>query len=233
LKFLGFEQTFKNSLTTLRWAVAKGEATSTPAARVTRDPAVLPLVHDGTAEVHRDRTPTFLPGTSCVGAREIGYLYGQYKRIRGENTGVLTGKGLGYGGSLIRPEATGFGTMYFADELLKEHHDEFTGKRVSLSGFGNVAWGAAMKASQLGAKVVTISGRTGMCWMKRGWALREMGVMQRLRASNQDVVAPYARQIGAKFVPERTWEVPVDMLSPAPSRTSFPWSMPSSWSPMG
>jgi glutamate dehydrogenase (NADP+) len=152
-------------------------------------------------------------GDIGVGAREIGYLYGQYKRIRGENTGVLTGKGLGYGGSLIRPEATGFGTMYFADELLKEHHDEFTGKRVSLSGFGNVAWGAAMKASQLGAKVVTISGPDGYVLDEKGVGSPEKWeYMQRLRASNQDVVAPYARQFGAKFVPgKKPWEVPVDM----------------------
>ena len=100
-------------------------------------------------------------GDLGVGGREIGYLYGQYKRIRQENTGVLTGKGQNWGGSLIRPEATGFGAMYFTNEVLKLNGDSFEGKRVSISGFGNVAWGAAMKASQLGAKVVAISGPDG------------------------------------------------------------------------
>ncbi|MCH3907181.1 MAG: NADP-specific glutamate dehydrogenase [Sphaerochaeta sp.] len=213
LKFLGFEQTFKNSLTTLPMGGGKGGSDFNP--RGKSDAEIQRFCRSFMTELQKYIGPdTDVPaGDIGVGAREIGYLYGQYKRIRGENTGVLTGKGLGYGGSLIRPEATGFGTMYFADELLKEHHDEFTGKRVSLSGFGNVAWGAAMKASQLGAKVVTISGPDGYVLDEKGVGSPEKWeYMQRLRASNQDVVAPYARQFGAKFVPgKKPWEVPVDM----------------------
>ena len=155
-------------------------------------------------------------GDIGVGGREIGYLYGQYKRIRGENTGVLTGKGLDFGGSLIRPEATGFGTMYFASEMLKAHSDKMEGKRIAISGFGNVAWGAVMKASQMGAKVVTISGPDGYIIDEKGVNTPEKwAYMLYLRNSNNDVVEPYAKKFGAVFVPGRKpWEVPVDMAFP-------------------
>ena len=155
-------------------------------------------------------------GDVGVGAREIGYLYGQYKRIVGENTGVLTGKGYGWGGSLVRPEATGFGTMYFADNMMRDMGDELKGKRVAVSGFGNVAWGAAMKASQLGAKVVTISGPDGYIYDEDGVGTPEKwAYMLSLRASNNDVVKPYAQRFKAQFVEgKKPWEVPVDIAFP-------------------
>ncbi|MFA7167694.1 MAG: Glu/Leu/Phe/Val dehydrogenase dimerization domain-containing protein, partial [Sphaerochaetaceae bacterium] len=204
LKFLGFEQTFKNSLTTLPMGGGKGGSDFNP--RGKSDAEIQRFCRSFMTELQKYIGPdTDVPaGDIGVGGREIGFLYGQYKRIRGENTGVLTGKGLGYGGSLIRPEATGFGTMYFANELLKEHHDSFKDKRVSLSGFGNVAWGAAMKASQLGAKVVTISGPDGYVIDENGVGTEEKwAFMQQLRASNKDVVEPYAKKFGARFVPGR------------------------------
>jgi len=213
LKFLGFEQTFKNSLTTLPMGGGKGGSDFNP--RGKSDAEIQRFCRSFMTELQKYIGPdTDVPaGDIGVGGREIGYLYGQYKRIRDENTGVLTGKGLGFGGSLIRPEATGFGTMYFANEILKEHHDSFEGKRVAVSGFGNVAWGAAMKASQLGAKVVTISGPDGYILDEEGVGTPEKwAFMEQLRASNKDVVEPYAKKFGAKFVSGRKpWEVKVDM----------------------
>ncbi|MGN0906251.1 MAG: Glu/Leu/Phe/Val dehydrogenase dimerization domain-containing protein, partial [Bullifex sp.] len=161
LKFLGFEQTFKNSLTTLPMGGGKGGSDFSPKGK--SDAEIMRFCRSFMTELQKYIGPdTDVPaGDIGVGAREIGFLYGQYKRLRDENTGVLTGKGLNFGGSLVRPEATGFGTMYFASEMLKAHGDSFEGKRIAVSGFGNVAWGAVMKASQLGARVVTISGPDG------------------------------------------------------------------------
>ena len=161
MKFLAFEQVFKNALTTLPMGGGKGGSDFSPKGR--SDAEILRFCRSFMTELYKYIGPdTDVPaGDVGVGAREIGYLYGQYKRIVGENTGVLTGKGYGWGGSLVRPEATGFGTMYFADNMMRDMGDELKGKRVAVSGFGNVAWGAAMKASQLGAKVVTISGPDG------------------------------------------------------------------------
>jgi glutamate dehydrogenase (NADP+) len=216
LKFLGFEQTFKNSLTTLPMGGGKGGSDFNP--RGKSDAEILRFCRSFMTELQKYIGPdTDVPaGDIGVGGREIGFLYGQYKRIRDENTGVLTGKGLGFGGSLVRPEATGFGTMYFANEMLEDHHDSFKGKRVAISGFGNVAWGAVMKASQLGAKVVTISGPDGYIVDEAGVGTQEKwDFMKQLRASNQDVVAPYAKKFGAKFVPgKKPWEVKVDMAFP-------------------
>ena len=170
LKFLGFEQIFKNSLTTLPMGGGKGGSD----------------------------------------------LYGTYRKIRNENTGVLTGKGWGWGGSRVRPEATGYGTMYFANEMLKENNDSFKGKRVAISGFGNVAWGAVTKAAQLGAKVVTLSGPDGYILDEEGINTPEkINYMLELRASNMDVIEPYAKKFGAKFIKgKKPWEVPVDMAFP-------------------
>jgi len=216
LKFLGFEQTFKNSLTTLPMGGGKGGSDFSPKGK--SDAEILRFCRSFMTELQKYIGPdTDVPaGDIGVGAREIGFLYGQYKRIRGENTGVLTGKGLNWGGSLVRPEATGFGTMYFANEMLKAHGDSFKGKRVAISGFGNVAWGAVMKASQLGAKVVTISGPDGYILDEEGIGTPEKwSYMLQLRASNNDVVKPYAAKFGAKFVPnKKPWEVPVDLAFP-------------------
>lgn len=216
LKFLGFEQTFKNSLTTLPMGGGKGGSDFSPKGK--SDAEILRFCRSFMTELQKYIGPdTDVPaGDIGVGAREIGFLYGQYKRLRDENTGVLTGKGLNFGGSLVRPEATGFGTMYFANEMLKTHGDSFEGKRVAISGFGNVAWGAVMKASQLGAKVVTISGPDGYILDEEGINTPEKwAYMLQLRASNNDVVRPYAEKFGAKFIPGRKpWEVKVDMAFP-------------------
>ncbi|MFA6844932.1 MAG: NADP-specific glutamate dehydrogenase, partial [Sphaerochaetaceae bacterium] len=216
LKFLGFEQTLKNSLTTLPMGGGKGGSDFNPKGR--SDAEILRFCRSFMTELSRYiGADTDVPaGDIGVGAREIGYLYGQYKRMRGENTGVLTGKGLGFGGSLVRPEATGYGTMYFAEQMLREHGESFDGKRVAVSGFGNVAWGAVRKATELGAKVVTISGPDGYVLDEAGVGTPEKwSFMERLRASNRDVVEPYAREFGARFVAGRKpWEVAVDMAFP-------------------
>ncbi|MCF7889507.1 MAG: glutamate dehydrogenase, partial [Victivallales bacterium] len=151
-----------------------------------------------------------------VGGREIGFMYGQYKRLRSENTGVLTGKGMNWGGSLIRPEATGFGAVYYGDEMLKVQGESYKGKRISVSGFGNVTWGVCMKAAELGAKVVTISGPDGYILDEEGVNTPEKWeYLLELRASNNDVVAPYAEEFDAKFFPgEKPWGVKVDMAFP-------------------
>lgn len=213
LKFLGFEQTFKNSLTTLPMGGGKGGSDFDPVGK--SDNEILRFCRSFMTELYKYIGPdTDVPaGDLGVGGREIGYLYGQYKRIRQENTGVLTGKGQNWGGSLIRPEATGFGAMYFTNEVLKLNGDSFEGKRVSISGFGNVAWGAAMKASQLGAKVVAISGPDGYIVDENGINTPEKwAYMLELRSSNKNIVAPYAEKFGAKFVPDRkVWELPVDI----------------------
>ncbi len=216
LKFLGFEQTFKNSLTTLPMGGGKGGSDFNPKGK--SDGEILRFCRSFMTELEKYIGPnTDVPaGDIGVGLREIGYLYGQYKRIRSENTGVLTGKGLSFGGSLIRPEATGFGSMYFANQMLITNNDTFAGKTISISGFGNVAWGAAIKATELGAKVVTISGPDGYVYDEEGVGTPEKwAFMSYLRASNNDVVEPYAKKFGAKFVPnKRPWEVPVDMAFP-------------------
>ncbi len=216
LKFLGFEQIFKNALTGLPMGGGKGG--SDFSARGRSDSEILRFCRSFMTELQKYIGPdTDVPaGDIGVGAREIGFLYGQYKRIRGENTGVLTGKGAGWGGSLVRPEATGFGTMYFADEMLRTAGDSLKGKRIAVSGFGNVAWGAVLKASQLGAKVVTISGPDGYILDEDGINTdQKISYMLQLRASNNDIVKPYADRFKAQFIPGRKpWEVPVDMAFP-------------------
>ncbi len=216
LKFLGFEQIFKNSLTTLPMGGGKGGSDFSP--RGKSDAEIMRFCRAFMTELEKYIGPdTDVPaGDLGVGGREIGYLYGTYRKIRNENTGVLTGKGWGWGGSLVRPEATGYGTMYFANEMLKANNDTFEGKRVAISGFGNVAWGAVSKAAQLGAKVVTISGPDGYVLDEEGINTPEkIAYMLELRASNQDIVEPYAKKFGAKFVKGRKpWEVPVDMAFP-------------------
>ena len=216
LKFLGFEQIFKNSLTTLPMGGGKGGSDFSP--RGKSDAEIMRFCRAFMTELEKYIGPdTDVPaGDLGVGGREIGYLYGTYRKIRNENTGVLTGKGWGWGGSRVRPEATGFGTMYFANEMLKEHNEDFKGKRVAISGFGNVAWGAVMKATQLGAKVVTLSGPDGYILDEEGVSTPEkIAYMLELRASNMDVIEPYAKKFGAKFVKgKKPWEVPVDMAFP-------------------
>lgn len=216
LKFLGFEQIFKNSLTTLPMGGGKGGSDFN--AKGKSDAEILRFCRSFMTELQKYIGPeTDVPaGDIGVGAREIGYLYGQYKRIRGENTGVLTGKGRTWGGSLIRPEATGFGAIYFADSMVKANGDTLEGKTVAVSGFGNVAWGACMKATELGAKVVAISGPDGYIYDEAGICTPEKwDYMLKLRSSNNDVVAPYAEKFGAKFFAgKKPWELKVDIAAP-------------------
>ncbi len=215
LKFLGFEQTFKNSLTSLPMGGGKGGSDFSPKGK--SDNEIMRFCQAFMAELFRHIGPnTDVPaGDIGVGGREIGYLFGMYKKLRNEFTGVLTGKGREYGGSLIRPEATGFGAVYFVREMLKEKNDTLKGKTIALSGFGNVAWGAAMKATELGAKVVTISGPDGYIYDSEGISGSKIDYLLQLRASNQDVVEPYAEKYGALFFQgKRPWEQKVDIAIP-------------------
>ena len=215
-KFLGFEQIFKNSLTTLPMGGGKGGSDFSPKGK--SDQEIMRFCRAFMTELQKYIGPdTDVPaGDGGVGGREIGFMYGQYKRLRDENTGVLTGKGIGWGGSLIRPEATGYGALYYADELLKDFNDTIEGKRISISGYGNVAWGAAIKATQMGAKVVTISGSKGYVLDEDGVNTKEKwDYMLMMRATNSGDLRGYAEEFGAKFFPgERPWNVPVDIAMP-------------------
>ena len=215
-KFLGFEQIFKNSLTTLPMGGGKGGSDFSPKGK--SDQEIMRFCRAFMTELQKYIGPdTDVPaGDVGVGGREIGFMYGQYKRLRDENTGVLTGKGIGWGGSLIRPEATGYGALYYADELLKDFNDSIEGKRISISGYGNVAWGATIKATQMGAKVVTISGSKGYVLDEDGVNTKEKwDYMLMMRATNSGDLRGYAEEFGAKFFPgERPWNVPVDIAMP-------------------
>ena len=215
IKFLGFEQIFKNSLTTLPMGGGKGGSDFDPKGK--SDAEVMRFCQSFMTELSRHiGADTDVPaGDIGVGGREIGYLFGQYKRLRNEFVGVLTGKGRPFGGSLVRPEATGYGTVYFAQYMLEKLGQDIKGKAVALSGFGNVAWGAAQKLVQLGAKVVAISGPDGYIYDEKGMTQEGVDYMLELRASNNDVVEPYAAKFGAKFVKGRKpWEVKCDIAFP-------------------
>ena len=223
LKFLGFEQIFKNALTTLPMGGAKGGSDFNPKGR--SDSEVMRFCQSFMLELWKHIGPeTDVPaGDIGVGGREIGYLYGMYKKLASENTGVLTGKGINWGGSLIRPEATGFGATYFAQEMLATKGMSFAGKRVAISGFGNVAWGATLKVTELGGKVVTISGPDGYIYDEAGISGEKIAYMLELRASNQDIVEPYAKKFpGAKFFAgKRPWEVKVDVAMPCATQNEL------------
>ena len=216
LKFLGFEQTFKNSLTMLPMGGGKGGSDFNPKGRSVRE--VTDFCKAFMRELFRHIGPdTDVPaGDLGVGGREIGFLFGEYRRLANRFNGVLTGKTVGWGGSLIRPEATGFGAIYFLQHMLALKNEEIAGKRIAISGFGNVAWGAALKAVQLGAKVVTISGPDGYILDEDGMNLDKVEYMLSLRSSGKDIVAPYAEKFaGSKFIAGRKpWEVPVDIAMP-------------------
>jgi len=161
-------------------------------------------------------------GDIGVGGKEIGYMYGMYKKLQGEHTGVLTGKGLGWGGSLIRPEATGFGAVYFAQEMLATKGETFTGKTVAISGFGNVAWGAVMKVNELGGKVVTLSGPDGYVYDPDGVKGEKIDYMLKLRSSNKDAVEDYSKQFKVQFFPnKKPWEVKVDVALPCATQNEI------------
>ena len=216
LKFLGFEQTFKNALTTLPMGGGKGGSDFSP--RGKSDGEIMRFCQSFMSELFRHIGPEIdIPaGDIGVGAREIGYLFGQYKRLTRDFSGVLTGKGLDYGGSLVRPEATGFGGLYFVREMLQRAGHSIEGKTVAISGFGNVAWGAATKATQMGAKVVTISGPDGYVYDPEGISGEKIDFMLDLRASGNDIVQPYAEKYpSATFFPgRRPWEQKVDIALP-------------------
>lgn len=223
LKFLGFEQIFKNALTTLPMGGGKGGSDFDPKGKSNTE--VMRFCQSFMLELWKHIGPeTDVPaGDIGVGGREIGYLYGMYKKLKGDHTGVLTGKGSNWGGSLIRPEATGFGAIYFAQEMLKTKNDTLQGKTISISGFGNVAWGAALKATELGAKIVTISGPDGYVYDPEGISGRKIEYMLELRASNQDIVKPYSYKFeGVEFHEgKRPWEVKVDIALPCATQNEL------------
>ena len=216
IKFLGFEQTFKNSLTSLPMGGGKGGSDFDPKGK--SDAEVMRFCQSFMTELVKYIGPdTDVPaGDIGVGAREIGYLYGQYKRIANEWTGVLTGKGIPYGGSLIRPEATGFGAVYYTCEMLNYFGDSIKGKTFAISGFGNVAWGTVKKINELGGKVVTISGPDGYVYDADGVSTEEkVNFMLEMRASCRNRVEDYADKFGVPFFKgQKPWGVKVDIVMP-------------------
>lgn len=216
LKFLGFEQTFKNSLTTLPMGGGKGGSDFNPRGKSNNE--IMSFCQSFMSELTRHIGPnTDIPaGDIGVGSREVGYMFGQYKRLKNEFTGVFTGKGMSYGGSAYRPEATGFGSVYITQHILSEQNETLKGKTVAVSGFGNVSWGVIKKMTELGAKVVTISGPDGYVYDENGINTDEkINYLLELRASNNDIVAPYAEKFGADFFPkEKPWGRKVDISVP-------------------
>jgi len=222
LKFLAFEQVFKNSLTTLPMGGGKGGSDFDPKGK--SDNEVMRFCQSFMTELQRHIGPdTDVPaGDIGVGGREIGFLFGQYKRLRNEFTGVLTGKGINWGGSLVRPEATGYGVVYFTEEMLKTKNTSFDGKTVVISGFGNVAWGAALKATELGGKVVTLSGPDGYIYDPDGVKGEKIDYMLKLRASNKDAVEDYAKEFKVQFVAgKKPWEVKCDVALPCATQNEI------------
>ena len=223
LKFLGFEQTFKNALTTLPMGGAKGGSDFSPRGKSDRE--IMRFCQAFILELWKNLGPDrdVPAGDIGVGAREVGYMYGMYKKLVDEHTGTFTGKGLDFGGSRIRPEATGFGALYFVDNVLKKQNDTVEGKTIAISGFGNVAWGAAIKATELGGKVVTISGPDGYIHDPEGISGEKIDYMLDLRASGEDIVAPYAEKFpSATFFPGRKpWEQKVDIALPCATQNEL------------
>ena len=216
IKFLGFEQTFKNSLTGLPMGGGKGGSDFDPKGK--SDMEVMRFCQSFMTELQKYiGADTDVPaGDIGVGAREIGYLFGQYKRLRDEFTGVLTGKGISYGGSLIRPEATGYGAVYYTSYMLDDFGEDIKGKTFAISGFGNVAWGTAKKIAELGGKVVTLSGPDGYIYDKDGIVTKEkIDFMLEMRASCRNRVEDYADKFGVPFFKgEKPWGVKVDVVMP-------------------
>ena len=216
IKFLGFEQTFKNSLTGLPMGGGKGGADFDPKGK--SDAEVMRFCQSFMTELSKYiGADTDVPaGDIGVGAREIGYLFGQYKRLRNEFTGVLTGKGRSYGGSLIRPEATGYGAVYYLVELLKTYGESIKGKTVAVSGYGNVAWGTVKKVTELGGKVVAISGPDGYVYDEDGINTEEkINYLLEMRASCRNRVQDYADKFGVPYFPgKKPWCRKVDVIMP-------------------
>ena len=223
LKFLAFEQVFKNSLTTLPMGGGKGGSDFDPQGK--SDAEVMRFCQSFMTELCRHIGPDLdVPaGDIGVGAREIGYMFGQYKRIRNEFTGVLTGKGLAYGGSLIRPEATGYGVVYFTQQMLRTKGETIEGKTVAISGFGNVAWGVALKVNELGGKLVTISGPDGYIYDADGISGEKIEFMLEMRASGNNRAESFAEKFpSAVFHKGKSpWEAKVDIAIPCATQNEL------------
>lgn len=223
LKFLGFEQTFKNALTTLPMGGAKGGSDFSPRGKSDRE--IMRFCQAFILGLWKNLGPDrdVPAGDIGVGGREVGYMYGMYKKLVDEHTGTFTGKGLDFGGSRIRPEATGYGAIYFVNNMLARKGESIKGKTVAISGFGNVAWGAALKATELGAKVVTISGPDGYVYDPDGISGDKISYMLELRASGNDIVEPYAEKYpNATFFPGRKpWEQKVDIALPCATQNEL------------
>ena len=223
LKFLGFEQTFKNALTTLPMGGAKGGSDFSPRGKSDRE--IMRFCQAFILGLWKNLGPDrdVPAGDIGVGGREVGYMYGMYKRLVNQHDGTFTGKGLEFGGSRIRPEATGFGALYFVQSVLKTNKDDINGKTIAISGFGNVAWGAALKATELGAKVVTISGPDGYIYDPEGLNAEKIDYMLELRASGNDIVAPYADKFpGSTFYAgHKPWEQKVDIALPCATQNEL------------
>ena len=223
LKFLGFEQTFKNALTTLPMGGGKGGSDFSIRGR--SDNEVMRFCQAFMTELYRHIGPDedVPAGDIGVGAREIGFLYGQYKKLTHQFQGVLTGKGIEWGGSKIRPEATGFGALYFVNQMMQTHGLDIKGKTVAISGFGNVAWGAAKKATELGAKVITISVPDGYIYDPAGLDAEKIAYMLELRASGNDICSPYAEEFaGSEFYADKKpWEREADIYLPCATQNEL------------
>lgn len=224
IKFLGFEQIFKNSLTTLPMGGGKGGCDFDPKGK--SDMEIMRFCQSFMTALYRlIGADTDIPaGDIGVGSREIGYLYGQYKRLTGKaESSALTGKGLTYGGSVIRQEAAGFGTVYFLARMLEHQGETLEGKRLAVSGFGNMSWGVCRKSAELGGKVVTLSGPDGYVYDPDGVCTQEkFDFMLSMRAGGADKVEPYADHFGVEFFPgKRPWEVPVDIVIPCATQNEL------------
>ena len=213
LKFLGFEQTFKNALTTLPMGGAKGGADFSPRGR--SEDEIMRFCQSFMLELWHNIGPDedIPAGDIGVGGREVGYMFGMYKKLTHQHTGTFTGKGLEFGGSILRPEATGYGALYFVKQMLADYDTEIVGKTIAISGFGNVAWGAAKKATEMGAKVVTLSGPDGYIYDDKGVKGDKIDFMLKLRQSGNDIVAPYAEKYPEAifYASKKPWEQHVDI----------------------
>ena len=222
LKFLGFEQVFKNSLTTLPMGGGKGGSDFDPKGK--SDNEVMSFCQSFMTELSRHIGPdTDVPaGDIGVGGREIGYMFGQYKRIRNEFTGILTGKGLNWGGSLIRPEATGYGCVYFAEEMLKTKEDSFKGKTVTISGSGNVAQYATEKVNHLGGKVVSLSDSGGTIHDVNGIDEEKLSFVMNLKNVKRGRIKEYTEKFGGKYLEnQRPWSIPCDVALPCATQNEI------------
>lgn len=223
LKFLGFEQTFKNALTTLPMGGGKGGSDFSIRGR--SDAEIMRFCQAFMTELYHNigASEDVPAGDIGVGTREIGYLFGMYKKLTHQWEGVLTGKGLEWGGSKIRPEATGFGALYFVNHMLHAQGIDIKGKTIAVSGFGNVAWGAITKANQLGAKVVTISGPDGYIYDPDGISGEKVDYLLELRASGNDICQPYEDEFpGSKFIAgKKPWEVKADIYLPCATQNEL------------